>query len=84
MTDFDIESENKFITQYRLEETAWFNTQLKCVIAIYPRNKNVVICPSLCHYEEFSTVEYTILRKVIENKGFKVEFVVNSSYIKGV
>lgn len=84
MTDFDIKSENKSIIQYRFKETVWFDTQLKCVIAIYPRNKNVVICPSLCYYEEFDGGEYTILRKVIEKKGFKVEFIVNSSCIEGV
>ncbi len=76
-------TENEFITQYRLEETVWFNTRLKCVIAVYPGDKNVVVCPSLCHYEEFSAVEYTILRKVIENKGFKVDSVVHSSTING-
>lgn len=74
---------NKFITQYRLEETVWFNTRLKCVIAVYLGNKNVVICPSLCHYEEFSAIEYAILRKLIENKGFKVDSVVHSSTTNG-
>jgi predicted glycosyltransferase involved in capsule biosynthesis len=34
----------------------------------YEGNKIVVICPSLCHYEEFSAIEYAILRKLIENK----------------
>ena len=75
-------SENKFITQYRLEETVWFNTRLKCVIAVYPGNKNVVICPSLCHYDEFSAIEYAILRKLIETKGFEVDFVEHGSTIK--
>jgi hypothetical protein len=75
-------TENRVITQYCLEETVWFNTRLKCVIAVYPWNKNVVICPSLCYYEEFSTFEYAILRKVIEDKGFKVEFVVHDSHIE--
>ena len=73
--------EKKFITQYRLEETLWFNTRLKCVIAVYPGDKNVVICPSLYHYEEFSAIEYSNLRKVIENRGFKVDFVMHSSCI---
>ena len=75
-------SENKFITQYRLEETVWFNTRLKCVIAVYPGNKNVVICPSLCHYKEFSAIEYAILRKLIADKGFEVDFVEHGSIIK--
>jgi len=76
------ESENKSITQYNLEETVWFNTRLKCVIAVYPGNKNVVLCPSLCHYEEFSVIEYAILGKLIENKGFEVDFVEHGSTIK--
>jgi len=75
-------SENKSITQYNLEETVWFNTRLKCIIAVYPGNKNVVICPSLGHYEEFSAIEYAILRKLIENKGFEVDFVEHGSTIK--
>jgi hypothetical protein len=75
---------NKFITQYCLEETVWFNTRLKCVIAVYPVGKNVVICPSLCYYEEFSAIEYAILRSVIEDKGFEVEFVVHSSDINEI
>jgi hypothetical protein len=77
-------TENRFIAQYCLEETVWFNTRLKCVIAVYPGNKNVVICPSLSHYEEFSAIEYAILRKLIENKGFEVEFVVHSSRINEI
>ena len=75
-------SENKFITQYRLEETVWFNTRLKCVIAVYLGNKNVVVYPALCHYEEISAIEYAILRKLIENKGFEVDFVEHGSTIK--
>jgi hypothetical protein len=75
-------TENRFITQYCLEETVWFNTRLKCVIAVYPPGKIVVICPSLCHYEEFSAIEYAILRKLIENKGFELDFVEHGSTIK--
>ncbi|NAS88380.1 hypothetical protein C4E24_01350 [ANME-1 cluster archaeon AG-394-G21] len=48
----------------------------------YVGNKIVVICPSLCHYEEFSAIEYAILRKLIENKGFEVDFVEHGSTIK--
>jgi len=48
----------------------------------YVGNKNVVICPTLCHYEEFSAIEYAILRKLIEDKGFEVDFVEHCSTIK--
>jgi hypothetical protein len=44
-------------------------------VVSYVRNKIVVICPSLSHYEEFSEIEYAILQKLIENKGFEVDFV---------
>jgi hypothetical protein len=51
-------------------------------VVSYVRNKNVVPCPALCHYEEFSAIEYAILRKLIENKGFEVDFVEHGSTIK--
>ena len=76
-------SEVKGITQYRLEDTIWSNPKLKCVIVVYPGNKNIVICPSLCcHYKEFSGIEYAILRELIEDKGFEVDFVEHGSAIK--
>jgi hypothetical protein len=51
-------------------------------VVSYVGNKIVVICPSLCHYEEFSAIEYAILRKLIEKKGFEVDFVEHGSTIK--
>ena len=51
-------------------------------VVSYVGNKIVVICPSLCHYEEFSAIEYAILRKLIENKGFEADFVEHGSTIK--
>jgi hypothetical protein len=45
-------------------------------------NKIVVIHPSLPHYEEFSAIEYAILRKLIENKRFEADFVEHGSTIK--
>ena len=51
-------------------------------VVSYVGNKIVVICPSLCHYEEFSAFEYAILRKLIENKVFEVDFVEHGSTIK--
>ena len=51
-------------------------------VVSYEGNKNVVIYPSLPHYEEFSVIEYAILRKLIENKGFEADFVEHGSAIK--
>ena len=48
----------------------------------YVGNKIVVIYSTLPHYEEFSAIEYAILRKLIEDKGFEVDFVEPSSTIK--
>lgn len=51
-------------------------------VVSYVGTKIVVICPSLPHYEEFSAIEYAILRKLIENKGFELDFVEHGSTIK--
>jgi hypothetical protein len=51
-------------------------------VVSYVGNKIVVIYSSLCHYEEFSAIEYAILRELIENKGFEVDFVEHGSTIK--
>ncbi len=69
------EIEHKFKNQIHEE------LKLGSVVS-YIRNKIVVICPSLCHYEEFSAIEYAILRKLIEIKGFEVDFVEHGSTLK--
>lgn len=75
--------EHSTITQYNLEETVWsIGEKLKCVIAVYPGDKEIVICPSLRHNEEFSAVEYEILLKLMESNGFKVEFVKHGSDVE--
>ncbi len=48
----------------------------------YVGNKIVVIYSTLPHYEEFSAIEYAILGKLIEIKGFEVDFVEHGSTIK--
>lgn len=82
--------ENKdmsFFNQYDLDKTIWgvkfkndkgelrrIGDKLKCIIIFYPEKMNAFVFPSVKLFDDFSGIEYTILKKVIKAKGFDLYF----------